>query len=164
MTAGEPAPAASSLAASTSQRVQSILEAAESSAEAIRREAQDEAESIRAEARADAGRACESIDAAVRRLEELHSELGALIASLRAGEGAAAPEPVAPAAPPEPASPIAPVAPAAHEEDSAGVRLIALNMALDGTPREQTARFLAENFSLEDSEQLLDEVYASAGV
>ena len=44
------------------------------------------------------------------------------------------------------------------------MRLIALNMALDGTPRKQTARFLAENFSLEDSEQLLDQVYASAGV
>jgi hypothetical protein len=28
----------------------------------------------------------------------------------------------------------------------------------------EPARFLAENFSLEDSEQLLDQVYASAGV
>jgi hypothetical protein len=147
MTEGEHGSAPSSLAASASQRVQAILEAAESSAAAIRGEAQEEAESIRAQARADAGRASESIDAAVRRLEELHSELGALIASLRTGEG-----------------PSAPSAPPARDEDAAGVRLIALNMALDGTPREQTAQFLAENFSLEDSEQLLDEVYASAGV
>jgi hypothetical protein len=36
-----------------------------------------------------------------------------------------------------------------------------LNMALDGAPREETDRYLAENFTLEDRESLLDEVYAS---
>ena len=34
-------------------------------------------------------------------------------------------------------------------------------MALNGTPREETARYLNENFSLADSDGLLDEVYAS---
>jgi hypothetical protein len=43
-----------------------------------------------------------------------------------------------------------------------GARLVALNMALSGTPREETARYLAENFDLEDQEDLLDEVYARA--
>jgi DivIVA domain-containing protein len=42
-----------------------------------------------------------------------------------------------------------------------GARLIALNMALNGTPREETERYLAENFQLSDREALLDEVYAS---
>jgi hypothetical protein len=44
-----------------------------------------------------------------------------------------------------------------------GARVIALNMALSGTPREQTARYLAENFELDDPDALLDEVYARAG-
>ena len=170
MTVPEPGPGRPSLAESASQRVQAILEAAEASAAEIRGEAQDEAEAIRAQARADAGRASESIEAAVRRLEGLHGELGALIASLRS-------EPPAPplASPPAGAPPVVPraiapassvpppaAAPATSEDEAAGARLIALNMALEGTPREQTAQFLAENFSLADAQQLLDEVYASA--
>ncbi len=46
-------------------------------------------------------------------------------------------------------------------DDAEGARLIALNMALNGTPREETARYLAENFKLADRDGLLDEVYAS---
>lgn len=46
-------------------------------------------------------------------------------------------------------------------EDIEGVRLIALNMALDGTSREETDRYLAENFNLSDRAALLDEVYES---
>lgn len=46
-------------------------------------------------------------------------------------------------------------------DDSEGARLIALNMALNGSPREETARYLSENFQLPDREGLLDEVYAS---
>ncbi len=46
-------------------------------------------------------------------------------------------------------------------EDIEGARLVALNMALNGTPREETDRYLAENFELDDRRQLLDEVYAS---
>ena len=38
--------------------------------------------------------------------------------------------------------------------------MIALNMALNGSPREETARYLEENFELENPEALLDEVYA----
>ena len=39
--------------------------------------------------------------------------------------------------------------------------MIALNMALNGTPREETDRYLSENFQLSDRDGLLDEVYAS---
>ncbi len=46
-------------------------------------------------------------------------------------------------------------------EDIEGARLVALNMALNGTPREETDRYLAENFELDDRQQLLDEVYSS---
>jgi DivIVA domain-containing protein len=48
-------------------------------------------------------------------------------------------------------------------DDSEGARLIALNMALNGTPRDETERYLAENFQLVDREKLLDEVYARVG-
>lgn len=58
--------------------------------------------------------------------------------------------------------------PAADEEespedgdDTEGARLIALNMALNGTPRDETDRYLADNFKLADRRGLLDEVYAS---
>jgi hypothetical protein len=53
-----------------------------------------------------------------------------------------------------------PPAPAGAPE---GARVLALKMALDGTPREETARYLRENFELDDPEALLDEVYARAG-
>jgi DivIVA domain-containing protein len=57
----------------------------------------------------------------------------------------------------------APSAPAgdAEEEDAEGARLVALNMALNGTSREETDRYLAENFDLADRGALLDEVYAT---
>jgi hypothetical protein len=45
-------------------------------------------------------------------------------------------------------------------EDEAGARLAALNLALGGASREETAAYLAEHFSLADPERLLDDVYA----
>jgi len=50
---------------------------------------------------------------------------------------------------------------AGGDDDTEGARLIALNMALNGTPRDETGRYLAENFSLANPKSLLDEVYAS---
>ena len=47
--------------------------------------------------------------------------------------------------------------------DDENARLIALNMALNGSSREETERYLAENFRLRDQRGLLDEVYASVG-
>jgi len=47
--------------------------------------------------------------------------------------------------------------------DAEGARLIALNMALSGTPRAQADRYLAENFDLDDRQRLLDDVYSRVG-
>jgi DivIVA domain-containing protein len=47
--------------------------------------------------------------------------------------------------------------------DVEGARLIALNMALNGQSREETDRYLADNFDLADRQSLLDEVYESVG-
>ena len=52
--------------------------------------------------------------------------------------------------------------PANGAADEAGARLIALNMALSGTSREETARYLAEHFELPDPDSLLDDVYERA--
>jgi hypothetical protein len=123
----------------------------------------------------------EQVRALVAELEELAERARAespaepLIA--HAPEPIPAPEPVAevePEAAPDPAS----VA-EAEEEPSAeaepgpapqaastipeGARLVALNMALSGTPRDETARYLRENYDLADPDPLLDDVYAKAG-
>jgi hypothetical protein len=60
------------------------------------------------------------------------------------------------AAEPTAAAPPASPAGVGHE----GARVIALNMALNGASREETARYLSENFELDDPDALLDEVYA----
>ena len=172
-----PATASSPLAASTSEQVRQILEAAEAGA---------------AELRADAGRQAGDHVARVQqaaggmlsRLDELEGELRTLLDALRASgerlnEGlarlqgqagelgaAVAPHEPEPAAPDEvvsvPGPPEEPTA-ANGSDDEAGARLIALNMALSGTPREETARYLAEHFTLADPDALLDDVYDRAG-
>ena len=68
-----------------------------------------------------------------------------------------------PAPDPEPASPEPAASPAAGPpsgDGHEGARVIALNMALNGSSRDETARYLDENFELENPEALLDEVYA----
>jgi DivIVA domain-containing protein len=51
--------------------------------------------------------------------------------------------------------------PAGVPGDLDGARLVALNMALNGDSREETGRYLAENFEVSDPDRLLDEVYAA---
>jgi DivIVA domain-containing protein len=76
-----------------------------------------------------------------------------------AAHGEPAPVEAAPESPAEAAFEAAAGASAGGE----GARLIALNMALRGAPREETARYLAENFELDDPDALLDDVYSRAG-
>jgi hypothetical protein len=45
------------------------------------------------------------------------------------------------------------------DDDLEGARLISLNMALNGESRQKTAVYIQENFSLNDPESMLDEVY-----
>jgi DivIVA domain-containing protein len=86
---------------------------------------------------------------------ERHTELHAEHTDLQASEPALAEGPKFPhelnrTAPTRPAS-----------EDLDGARLVALNMALNGDAREETGRYLAENFDVPDRDRLLDEVYAA---
>ena len=155
-----------SLSESTSARVQAILQAAEASAEQIKADANAEAERIRAAAnetrQAD-------VSGLVDMIAKVRADLDALEARLKGLEGdepaapkaaAAKPEPVVPAT--EAASATAP-APATGGDEAESARLIALNMALNGEPRETTDQYLADNYDLADRKALLDEVYASVG-
>jgi DivIVA domain-containing protein len=158
-----PRSAPGALSAGASEQVRAILEAAEAGAAALRAEAGREAG-------AHVERVQEAAGGMLSRLDELEGELNKLLEALRAsGErlskgltqlhaevGDVAGEPAV--EPPAPEEEIT----VSVNGDEAGARLIALNMALSGTPREETARYLAENYSLADPEGLLDDVYARA--
>jgi DivIVA domain-containing protein len=51
----------------------------------------------------------------------------------------------------------------APSSDADAARIVALDMALSGTPRDETDRYLAEHYDIPDRAELLDEVYAAAG-
>ncbi len=53
--------------------------------------------------------------------------------------------------------------PAAKPDDEEAARLVALDMALAGTPRDETEQYLAEHYTLADPGAILDDVYALAG-
>jgi DivIVA domain-containing protein len=170
-------PAVTSLSAGTSEQVRLILEAAE-------RGAADMRDDAGRQAKAHVARVEEAAEGMLAKLEQLQSELSTLLDGLRAGgerltDGLAAlqaqvgdldPVPAAEPAPepedfaaaatePEPEPEPKP----ADDADEAGARIIALNMALGGSSREETASYLAENFSLSDPDALLDDVYAKVG-
>jgi DivIVA domain-containing protein len=152
-----------SLAEGASTQVRAILEAAEAGARQLRDEAGREA-SGHVERVEDAAKTMlEKLD---RLQEELDRLLGGLKASAEtlAGSLEALSRDVGTLGGPDPApAPAAPPPAGPRSDDEAGARLVALNMALEGTPREETARFLAEHYELGDVEALLDDVYASAG-
>jgi DivIVA domain-containing protein len=142
------------LSAGTSEQVRLILEAAERSAAELRAKAGEEAGSHVARVEAAAHGMLGRLGELERQLEGLLGGLEKLRDQVSAAGPAPAPEPL-PEPLPDPA--------ANGEADEAGARLIALNMALSGSPREDTARYLAEHFTLADAEALLDDVYARTG-
>src|SRR6185295_2735942 len=173
-------PAPTPLSAGTSEQVRAILEAAETGAAELRAQAGREAGEHVARVEDAAG-------GILAKLDQLENELQTLLAALRRsgeqlneglaelhdqvgefrGESAPEPEPT-PEPEPEP-EPVAEAEPepepvdVARNGDEAGARLIALNMALSGTPRDETARYLAEHYNLADAEALLDGVYSQVG-
>jgi DivIVA domain-containing protein len=176
------------LSAGTSEQVRAILEAAETGAAELRAQAGRDAGEHVARVEQAAGGMLARLD----ELEsELNTLLDALrrtgerlnegLAQLQRQVGEFGGESAPPADDDRSAAPVADLA-AADEElaplgdelasdgpagaarngDEAGARLIALNMALSGTPREETAAYLAEHYDLADPEALLDDVYSRA--
>jgi ABC-type transporter Mla subunit MlaD len=175
-----------SAAAAAADRVRAVIEAAEQSAAELRAEAAQEIDAQLKRAEAVAGRLAEranTIEQALQGIaDSVRDELSALRADLEelraVGEGvaevranaAAEPAPAEPepestpmAAEPEPEPAPSPAAGPPAGDGHEGARVIALNMALNGSSREETARYLDENFELENPEALLDEVYARVG-
>ena len=176
-----------STAAAAAERVRAVLEAAEQSAAELRAEAAQEIDGQLARAHAVAERLSTRADEIERSLQALAETVRQELSSLKAdleelravGEGIgaaqeeAATAPQEPAPPPEP-EPEPPPEPEQEPEPEPepepkmvelpagqeGARVIALNMALNGSTREETARYLSENFELDDPEALLDEVYS----
>jgi DivIVA domain-containing protein len=155
-------------------------------------EAQTTREQATSQAREYVGNVSESTGTMLQRLDAMQNELNALFEALRTGSNrlnadlqlletnleeardAVAPRPrfepepqhedtLAEAPASSATAPSAATAPSDGPEDPEGARLIALNMALDRKPREETERYLAENFRLSDLRGLVEEVYASVG-
>jgi hypothetical protein len=134
----------SSLAAETSRHVRAIIEAAERSAAEMRQDAERRAA-------AHVARVTEAAEAMLGRLDELQGELRTMIEALNGAAPPAGEDFAAAAEAPD------------HTDDEAAARITALNLALSGTPREETAAYLAEHYELPDLEGLLDDVYSKAG-
>ena len=159
------------------EQVRAIVQAAERGAEEIRAKASAEAaervarvteaaERLRArveQMESDVTRVMSELRDEARRLrddlESLRGEAAALEAASEAAEPASPPAPATPDAAP----PAAPTVGARPNGDTAAARIVALDMALSGKSRDETDRFLAEHYDVEDRAALLDEVYAAAG-
>jgi DivIVA domain-containing protein len=133
------------------EQVRAVLAAAEQSAAEIVARAEGDAQRI-GSAAGRAGdettaRVTEAASGALERIEALRGELSTLLDALGnrpAAEQAAGREP-------------------AEADDDAGARLVALDLALNGSSREQAEAVLAEQFRLVDRRELLDDVFAVAG-
>jgi DivIVA domain-containing protein len=182
-------PSTASLAAGASEQVRLILEAAEAGAAELRADAGRQASDHVARVKDAAGGMLSRLDELERELgglldalrqsgERLNEGLARLQRDANELGGAVAPageeidwsaaedlvisdDVVLPGDLDEPGD-AGPDNGAPSSDDEAGARLIALNMALSGTPREETARYLAEHFELADAEALLDDVYDRA--
>jgi DivIVA domain-containing protein len=174
-------PSAQPVAAAASSQVQRIIEAAETTADQLRTEAGDEA-------REHVHRVSTAARELLERLGALEEELGTMMGRLRedagrlsaelrslerdVGEVAAIPGLAVPelALEPEPepdpeSGPVlVDIEPSEDKrvDDDEAARLVALDMALGGTPREDTAAYLAEHYALADPDKLLDDVYTLA--
>jgi DivIVA domain-containing protein len=144
------------LSAGASDQVRLILEAAERSAAELRANAGEEAAGHVA-------RVGEAVQDMLARVSELERALDGLLEAVRRGGArltsalAQLQEKV------EREAGVDRLLAPSGDGDDAGARLIALNMALGGSPRDETARYLAEHFALADPATVLDDVYARAG-
>ncbi len=179
---GDEAPRTASEILSSAERLaDEIRGRAHADAAVIRARAGSDSDVARAATAERVQRLSALADGMLERLHEVRAELDALGASL-AGSGGVATEPDAagaadPVGVPDAADPVGvpdaaavpdavgvPDAAAAPEPpaggvDDAGARLIALNLALSDTPRDEAARQLRDQ--IPDAERLVDEVYAS---
>jgi hypothetical protein len=133
------ATSAAAIVASAERLAAEITRNAQAEADAIRGRAGSDSDAARAAIAEHVGRLSALAGGMLERFGELRAELDALSGSL--------------------AGPVGSEGPAVAGVDDAGARLIALNLALSDTPRDEATRQLRDQ--VPDPEQLVDEVYAS---
>lgn len=139
-----------STADAAAEQVRAVLAAAEQSAADVVARAESDAQRIGSAAGRAGDDATQRVtgaaSGALDRIEALRGELATLLEALGA-----------PAA-------VAPAPAVIPEDDDTGARLVALELALSGAPRERAEAVLSEQFALGSrSARLLDDVYAAAG-
>lgn len=175
------------LRADTVERLETIVEAAERAAEQVIDDAEAQARRHLAQARSEADRLAEGrlgeapalIDSLLgqaaslrREAERLQQALEAAQARLGGTEGDSLPDPPRPSPPPtmeqpDPQPPrlravsapdSAPAASAGGRDKAAGARLLATQLAVSGSSREEIAERLRTGFDVEDTDAILDAI------
>jgi len=168
------------LRADTAERLEAIVEAAERAAESVIDDAEAQARRYLAQAQAEAERMGagrvdqlgKMVDTLLAQAVSLREEAERLQATLEAARGQLAGDPGdPPAAPereerhetprlravePEPAPP--PRAPETRRPDASGARLLATQLAVSGSSREEIAEKLRNGFEIEDTDAILDAI------
>lgn len=165
------------LRADTAERLEAIVEAAERAAESVIDDAETQARRYLAQARAEADRLeegrtsglAELIDSLLAQATSLRQEAERLQVSLEEARGLI--EGGEPADPPQqPEQPEPPVLRAVSEPeepqrgaddrrtDAAGARLLATQMAVSGSSREEIELRLRNRFEIEDTDAILDAI------
>lgn len=170
----------SELADEAAERLATIVDAAERAAEQVIDDAEARARQVLAEAEAEAerirGQALAAVDRARRELGTLVSEPGAEppapsranhLSAVPSTESEATPAPTPAARPtpdPEPA-PLepAPIEPLEPRDSPAGARLLATQMAVSGSSREEIEARLRSGFEIEDTAAILDAILGPEG-
>lgn len=169
------------LRADTAERLEGIVEAAERAAESVIDDAETQARRYLAQARAEADHIADDrlsdlagvIDSLVdqasslrQEAERLQETLEAAQAQLGGGEaGSVAEEPREDDQPPEPQPPRLravsdqnETSPADPRDNAAGARLLATQLAVSGSSREEIAARLRTGFEIEDTSTILDAI------
>lgn len=179
------------LRADTADRLEAIVEAAERAAEGVIDDAEKQAHRYLAQARAEAGRQAEGrveevselLDTLLAQAISLRQEAERLQATLEAaraqlgGDGSPALTPreepaaaprlravdsaEAPVTEPRVVEPIP--EPEPRRADASGARLLATQMAVSGSSREEIAQRLRNGFEIEDTDAILDAILGPEG-
>jgi len=165
------------LRATTAERLEAIVEAAERAAESVIDDAEEQARRHLAQAKAEADRVGEGRTAGFSELletllgqasalrqeaERLEATLEEAQARLQTGEPGEQPPPpprlraIAAAEEPEPVA-------EDRRSDAAGARLLATQLAVSGSSREEIEDLLRSRFEIEDTKAILDAILGPEG-
>lgn len=170
------------LRATTAERLEAIVEAAERAAEGVIDDAEAQARRYLAQARAEADRLAEDraaeladlVDSLLGQAIALRQEAERLQATLEEArsriEGEAPPHPPESVEPQEEQAEVprlravehdAPIEADERRTDAAGARLLATQMAVSGSSREEIELKLRNGFQIEDADAILDAILGS---